>query len=213
MEFGDNVVKFNIFDAMRHPRKRSILRIDVIDDVIDELFDSVHAKSLDVSDKSNVCCYCRNNTWCHNCADFLDISMYDESVSYGESCIHDVDDGSDYSIAIPHCTDIDTKDIHELLDSTFCVDSFAGTNQAHISSIELLPPTTFFHSIEQPPKLELKILPEHLKYAFLEKEERLPIIITKHLLPDQETRLLQVLQTYCLDFSRYSWYQPFHLHA
>jgi len=36
MEFGDNAVKFNIFDAMRHPRKEhSILHIDIIDDVVD----------------------------------------------------------------------------------------------------------------------------------------------------------------------------------
>jgi len=62
MEFSDNVVKFNIFDAMRHPREEhSILRINVIDDLVDELFDSVHAKSLDVSDKSDICCECKHN--------------------------------------------------------------------------------------------------------------------------------------------------------
>jgi len=104
MEFGDNVVKFNIFYAMQHPREEhSILRIDVIDDVIDELFDSMHYESLDVFDKSDVCCDCKNNTWFHNCVDFPDIFMYDELVSYRESCIHDVDDVSDYSI--------DTKDV------------------------------------------------------------------------------------------------------
>ena len=112
MEFGDNVVKFNIFDVMRHPREEhSILRIDVIDDVIYELFDSVHDESLDVYDKSDVYCDCKNNTWCHNCVDFHDISMYDELISNGESCIHDVDDVSDYSIAISHCTNINTNDI------------------------------------------------------------------------------------------------------
>jgi len=187
LKFGDNVVKFNIFDVIRHPKEEhSILYIDAIDDVVDELFDSVHAKSLDVFDKSDVCCDCKNNIWYHNCADFSDISMYDESVSYGESYIYDVDDGSEYSIAIPHCTDINTK----VLDSISCVDSFVGTNQTHISFAKLLPLTTIFCSIEQPPKLELKTLPEHLKYAFLEKEGRLPVIIAKHLLPDQETRLL-----------------------
>ena len=112
MEFSDNVVKFNIFDAMRHPREEhSILCIDVIDDVVDELFDFVHAKSLDISDKSDVCYDYKNNIWCHNCADFPNIPKYDESISYGESCIHDVDDVGDYFITIPRCIDIDTKDM------------------------------------------------------------------------------------------------------
>ncbi|GKB34849.1 hypothetical protein Tco_0879791, partial [Tanacetum coccineum] len=36
-------------------------------------------------------------------------------------------------------------------------------------------------SIEEPPKLELKDLPSHLEYAFLEGTEKLPIIISKEL--------------------------------
>jgi len=83
-----------------------------------------------------------------------------------------------------------------LLGNISYANSLAGTNQTYISSAELLPLITVFPSIEQPPKLELKTLSKHLKYAFLENDERLPVIIAKHLLPDQEKRLLQVLQTY-----------------
>ena len=36
-------------------------------------------------------------------------------------------------------------------------------------------------SIEEPPTLELKPLPSHLKYAFLEKHDKLPIIISSSL--------------------------------
>ena len=36
-------------------------------------------------------------------------------------------------------------------------------------------------SIEEPPTLELKPLPSHLKYAFLEKHDNLPIIISSSL--------------------------------
>ncbi|GKA14461.1 hypothetical protein Tco_0694107, partial [Tanacetum coccineum] len=36
-------------------------------------------------------------------------------------------------------------------------------------------------SIEEPPDLELKDLPSHLKYAFLEKDNKLPVIISKDL--------------------------------
>ncbi|GKE96592.1 reverse transcriptase domain-containing protein [Tanacetum coccineum] len=36
-------------------------------------------------------------------------------------------------------------------------------------------------SIEEPPKLELKDLPSHLEYAYLEENDKLPVIITKGL--------------------------------
>ncbi|KAG6507226.1 hypothetical protein ZIOFF_032567 [Zingiber officinale] len=49
-------------------------------------------------------------------------------------------------------------------------------------------------SVMQPSKLELKVLPSHLKYAYLRKEEQLPVIISKDLEPRQEERLLNVLR-------------------
>ncbi|GKA09330.1 reverse transcriptase domain-containing protein [Tanacetum coccineum] len=38
-------------------------------------------------------------------------------------------------------------------------------------------------SIEEPPELELKDLPSHLEYAFLEENDKLPVIIAKGFLP------------------------------
>ena len=49
-------------------------------------------------------------------------------------------------------------------------------------------------SIEEPPSLELKPLPSHLKYAFLEGSSFLPVIISFSLTGDMEARLLQVLK-------------------
>jgi len=43
------------------------------------------------------------------------------------------------------------------------------------------------------PKLELKPLPDMLKYAFLGELETLPVIISSHLNKDQEEKLLDVL--------------------
>ena len=48
-------------------------------------------------------------------------------------------------------------------------------------------------SIEEPPELELKPLPEHLEYAFLEKGSKLPVIIASDLTAEQKERLLSVL--------------------
>ncbi|GKF33915.1 reverse transcriptase domain-containing protein, partial [Tanacetum coccineum] len=46
-------------------------------------------------------------------------------------------------------------------------------------------------SIEEPPKLELKNLPSHLEYAFLEGIDKLPIIISKELKDEEKATLLK----------------------
>jgi len=48
-------------------------------------------------------------------------------------------------------------------------------------------------SIIEPPKLELKSLPDTLKYAFLGDSETLHVIISSHFDKDQEGKLLDVL--------------------
>ncbi|GJT20425.1 hypothetical protein Tco_0890362 [Tanacetum coccineum] len=47
-------------------------------------------------------------------------------------------------------------------------------------------------SIEEPPDLELKDLPAHLEYAFLEKDNKLPVIISKDLKEDEKVKLIEV---------------------
>ena len=51
-------------------------------------------------------------------------------------------------------------------------------------------------SEEKPPKLVLKPLPSHLKYAFLGVEETFPVIISSSLESDQENKLLEILRTH-----------------
>ncbi|GJU15289.1 hypothetical protein Tco_1143255 [Tanacetum coccineum] len=51
-------------------------------------------------------------------------------------------------------------------------------------------------SIEEPPEFELKDLPSHLKYAFLEGTDKLPIIISKELKEEEKAALLKVLKSH-----------------
>nr|GEU81456.1 reverse transcriptase domain-containing protein [Tanacetum cinerariifolium] len=51
-------------------------------------------------------------------------------------------------------------------------------------------------SIEEPPKLELKELPSHLEYAYLEGVDKLPRIIVKDLKVDEKEALLKVLKSH-----------------
>ncbi|GKG11913.1 hypothetical protein Tco_0346150, partial [Tanacetum coccineum] len=45
------------------------------------------------------------------------------------------------------------------------------------------------------PEVELKELPPHLEYAFLEKNNKLPVIISKDLSQDEKTSLINVLKS------------------
>ncbi|GJV02771.1 reverse transcriptase domain-containing protein [Tanacetum coccineum] len=50
-------------------------------------------------------------------------------------------------------------------------------------------------SIDEPPKVELKDLPPHLEYAFLEDNNKFPVIIAKDLSDDEKTALIKVLKS------------------
>ncbi|GJU91268.1 reverse transcriptase domain-containing protein [Tanacetum coccineum] len=50
-------------------------------------------------------------------------------------------------------------------------------------------------SVDEPPEVELKDLPPHLKYAFLEDNNKLPVIIAKDLSVDEKTALIKVLKS------------------
>ncbi|GKB71470.1 DNA-directed DNA polymerase [Tanacetum coccineum] len=55
--------------------------------------------------------------------------------------------------------------------------------------------TTIKSSIDDPPELELKDLPSHLEYAFLEGTDKLPVIIFKELKDEEKAALLKVLKS------------------
>ncbi|GKA82018.1 reverse transcriptase domain-containing protein, partial [Tanacetum coccineum] len=50
-------------------------------------------------------------------------------------------------------------------------------------------------SIDDPPEVELKELPPHLEYTFLEDNSKLPVIIAKDLSVDEKTALIKVLKS------------------
>nr|GEV22707.1 reverse transcriptase domain-containing protein [Tanacetum cinerariifolium] len=50
--------------------------------------------------------------------------------------------------------------------------------------------------IDKPPEVELKDLPPHLKYVFLEGDDKLPVIIAKDLSMEEKIALITVLKSY-----------------
>nr|GEZ53067.1 DNA-directed DNA polymerase [Tanacetum cinerariifolium] len=51
-------------------------------------------------------------------------------------------------------------------------------------------------SVDEPPEVELKDLPPHLKYAFLEGDNKLPVIIAKELGDKERSALIKVLNSH-----------------
>ncbi|XP_040967150.1 uncharacterized protein [Gossypium hirsutum] len=65
------------------------------------------------------------------------------------------------------------------------------------NQFELLPSQTkMLPSVLQPPTLELKALPDHLKYVFLGEKDTLPVIVSNKLTKDEEESLVRVLRDY-----------------
>ncbi|GJZ86330.1 reverse transcriptase domain-containing protein [Tanacetum coccineum] len=64
-------------------------------------------------------------------------------------------------------------------------------NELHVEELKIVK-----SSIDDPPELELKDLPSHLEYAFLEGTDKLPVLIAKNLKEDEKVRLLKVLKSH-----------------
>nr|GEV44222.1 hypothetical protein [Tanacetum cinerariifolium] len=50
--------------------------------------------------------------------------------------------------------------------------------------------------VDEPPAVELKVLPPHLEYVFLEGDDKLPVIIAKDLSVEEKTALITVLKSH-----------------
>ncbi|XP_021759252.1 uncharacterized protein LOC110724165 isoform X1 [Chenopodium quinoa] len=155
MEFDGEVIRFNLFDAMRYPSDcESVSSIDVIDALTEQVFFLSGHDALDV---------------------VLTESMEKEQ----------------YTNLQEH---FELKnDVKEAFSSLEVLPNKQGRYadkfmKLPVTSNRLLP------SVVQPPEVELKPLPDHLKYAFLGENDTLPVIIASNLTPTQEQKLVQVLK-------------------
>nr|GEW82828.1 transposon Ty3-I Gag-Pol polyprotein [Tanacetum cinerariifolium] len=60
----------------------------------------------------------------------------------------------------------------------------------------ILNTKTIKSSVDEPPAVKLKDLPPHLEYAFLEGDNKLPVIITKQLGDEKKSALIKVLKSH-----------------
>ncbi|XP_010246599.1 PREDICTED: uncharacterized protein LOC104589861 [Nelumbo nucifera] len=132
VEFDGEIVKFNIFEAMKYPNEcHSICSVDIVDSIVQEIF-----------------------------------GEEDMNAELKLSAQLDMEEELDTSCEAPEPI-LEQKVTNSNIPSSF-------------SHKKLLP------SILQAPKLELKTLPDHLKYPYLGNKETLLVIIAKGLTDDQE---------------------------
>ncbi|GJY31626.1 hypothetical protein Tco_0415121 [Tanacetum coccineum] len=62
--------------------------------------------------------------------------------------------------------------------------------------LKVVEAKTIKSSFDEPPEVELKDLPPHLEYAFLEGDDKLPVIIAKDLKDEEKAALIKVLKSH-----------------
>ncbi|XP_021763808.1 uncharacterized protein LOC110728473 [Chenopodium quinoa] len=137
MEFEREVIRFNLFDAMRYPSDcESVSSIDVIDALIEQVFCLSGHDGLDVVLTKPV-----EKEKYTTCGNILSLKTRSRKLSLPWKCFQISKEGMQIA-----------------------------------------------------PKVELKPLPDHLKYAFLGENDTLPVIIASNLTSTQEQKPVQVLK-------------------
>ena len=198
MEFGDSKVHFNLSDAMKYPPEdHSVFHLDIVDSLVDEVHENLLAdfpEILGIGDEFQ-CADCDGiNDLCAVCSE-IDACIHGSDLE--KSCsadLHVVNDGSDNCDTEKSELNIaaSTSDFASIGYDDAVVQNFSQILGAEIKPVEAIP--RLAPSLLEPPTLELKPLPENLKYAFLAPNEKLPVIIAKDLLPEQEEKLLSILK-------------------
>ncbi|RDX65082.1 Retrovirus-related Pol polyprotein, partial [Mucuna pruriens] len=236
MEFGDTLVQFNIFEAMKHPTEdHSLFGIDLLDEIVEEYL-QLNSSSEDIekfaesADESS-CLGVVDEEADHeevqdlpnskdNHSDIADLGFEVElselldqvcnqehsectndaeiKVAKAEKVEINVPSGSDSEA--PQEANADSNPTRtEVTKSSRPKQPKAEIMSAHLMLSrdqvgQLDPSTVAEKSPLLPPSMELKPLPSHLKYAYLDKEQQLPVIIANNLHQEQEEKLLEVLR-------------------
>ena len=75
------------------------------------------------------------------------------------------------------------------------MDSFSPNRRKYFESLGATP-SRLTPSIEKPPIMEEKQLPNHLRYAYIGEESTLPVIISSSVSNMEEEKLLKILKVH-----------------
>ncbi|RDX82123.1 hypothetical protein CR513_37128, partial [Mucuna pruriens] len=236
MEFGDTLVQFNIFEAMKHPTEdHSLFGVDIMEELVDEKvedyarltksisclqtdYDEIqefpdsegdHSDVIDLAFEQelmeliNQICYPKTSENTNN----AEVTVGEKPLPAQLATIFTAEMKSAKEGRVN--ARIKSEAAHEVkvdLNSTRPETILSRRSKQHRAEImsalmmlsrEQAGQTDPKHIIKESPSIppmELKLLPNHLKYAYLDSEQQLPVIITNNLLPEQEDKLLKVLR-------------------
>ncbi|KAM2160666.1 hypothetical protein ACFX1Q_043734 [Malus domestica] len=166
MKFDGEVINFNLSDSMKYPSENHSCFA----------IDVINSLAQDHFDNLN--------------DDALELVIaqgkHMENIEGPKKQPHDMHEDA---IAVPP-----SEDVIEMMAALESLPSqtgkFLDPILSSVSTNKMLP------SIVQPPTLELKPLPSHLKYVFLGEDEMLPVIISSSLTAQEENKLVRVLKEY-----------------
>ncbi|KAM2645570.1 hypothetical protein EV1_019107 [Malus domestica] len=166
MEFDGEVINFNLSDSMKFPSENHSCFAIVIIDSLAQ----VHFDNLK--------------------DDALELVIAQgKNMKNIETATKETHGMHKDSIAVPP-----SEDIIEMVAALESLPSqtgkFLDPILSSVSANKMLP------SVVQPPTLELKPLPSHLRYVFLGEDETLPVIISSSLTAQEDSKLVRVLKEY-----------------
>ncbi|RDX84803.1 hypothetical protein CR513_34085, partial [Mucuna pruriens] len=208
MKFGDNLVQFNIFEAMKHPTEdHSIFSINMIDELVEEYMQigTDSADFFSFAEMSDVMNYF------NSVEDVPDYDLFDSNDNIADlaDMVHifqfsDLIDLVCWCNGNPKCPScarlriVDTKrrvqvativearsDSGNLESKQAKAKSDSGQPSLHLDKVGQLTLTL---------ANKLKLFPHHLKYAYLDDHQQFLVIIANNLHREQEEKLLKVLR-------------------
>ncbi|GJW15066.1 reverse transcriptase domain-containing protein [Tanacetum coccineum] len=194
LRVGDEKLVFNVESTSKYRRKHgdeSINKIDILDITCEDHFHEVLNVQKSISPMSG--------SPTHS-SDLVVASLFPSLTPFGDIdfILEEIDtflasDDStspdvDYGTFDPKG---DIRLIEELLNNELPNDLPPPLPVYEINETEKIKT-----SIDDPPDLELKDLPPHLEYAFLEGTSKLPIIIAKDLREEEHKQFLKVLKSH-----------------
>ncbi|GJU85525.1 reverse transcriptase domain-containing protein [Tanacetum coccineum] len=187
LRHDDQFVTFKVGDTKTFSYNiiESVNRVDVIDIACEEYVQEV----LEISESGNPT----------STSDLMIDSRSPSFTPFGGSdfLMEEIDAFLEHDDSIPpgvdgiYDSEGDTVYLEELLS---VINSDPNLPPSPVCEINV--PEKVKSSCEDPPDLELKDLPSHLEYAFLEGDDKLPVIIAKNLKDEDKTALIKVLKSH-----------------
>jgi hypothetical protein len=166
MEFDNEKISFNIFDTIKYPDDYNVSSITIVDDIdelVEEHLESETSRAM--------------NSFNESFDEFWD-NLEDSSISEVEKLDNSLGIASEN--VLKEIEELESPNLEVSKSEEVYILSCPMSSELKISTDRMLP------SIEKAPNIELKPLPDHLKYAFLGSKEMLPVIISSNLNPEQE---------------------------